>query len=140
MKDTYNDFVDEYDLASGRLLDAALQGYRLDPLRYFPDGSFPPSVIDEILRSAAGFNPEAEFPQGSFPRPWPFVGGVLPPRPPDPPTRLLVYQEIDGQTTIVWRSEEIPTVQVAGPSRSMVRERPRLRRKRRRQRSPPVAA
>ena len=51
-----------------------------------------------------------------------------------------VYQKVDGQTTIVWRSEDIPTVQVAGPSRSMVRERPRLRRKRRRQRSPPVAA
>jgi hypothetical protein len=111
MRNDYNDFVDAYEIGSRRLLETAAQGYRLDPRRHLPAGSFAPSVIEEILRSAEGFNPEAEFPRRCFPRPWPFVGGQLVPPPPDPPTRQLVYEEIDGKPTIVWRGE-IPTVHV----------------------------
>jgi hypothetical protein len=146
MRNKYKDFVDDYNLASGKMLDAALQGYSLDPRRYFPDGSFPPSVIDQLIASAAGFNPEAEFPPHSFPRPWPFVGGELCSPPPDPPSRELVYQEIDGQKTIVWRGE-IPTVCVPSERRSTVQARPRIGRARRLKntacdgaRSPPIAA
>ena len=79
-------------------------------MRHFPTGSFPPAVIDELLKAARGFNPEEEFPTGSFPRPWPFVGGVLQPAPPTPPTRLLIYKGPDDPT-IVWRGK-IPTVHV----------------------------
>ncbi len=79
--------------------------------RHFPAGSFPPSVIGEMLSTAGGFNPEAEFPRRSFPRPWPFIGGELVPPPPDPPTRLLVFGTIDGKETIVRRGE-IPSVHV----------------------------
>jgi hypothetical protein len=111
MRDDYNDFVDAYEIAAQHLMEAAEQGQRLDPRRHFPDGSFPPSVIEEILRTAGGFNPEDEFPARSFPRPWPFVGGQLGPPPPDPPTRQLVFDKIDGKQTIVWRGE-IPSVHV----------------------------
>jgi len=145
MENKYKDFVDKYDVASGKMLEAAIEGYRLDPRRLFPDGSFPPALVEEILRSASSFNPAlefpcgGEFPGGSFPRPWPFVGGGLPPAPSDPPTRRLVIEEIDGKDTIVWREEGIPTVEVAAPSRASARSRPRLLR-RRRLRSPPRAA
>jgi hypothetical protein len=111
MTDDYKDFVDAYEIAAQHLIEAAEQGQRLDPRRHFPDGSFPPTVIEAILRSAGGFNPEAEFPGRSFPRPWPFVGGQLGPPPPDPPSRQLVYDQIDGKQTIVWRGE-IPSVHV----------------------------
>ena len=107
---SYRDFVDKYELAADRLVQAALQGYRLDPARHFPTGSFPPAVIEELLKAADGFNPEREFPRGSFPRPWPFVGGGLRPAPPIPPTRLLTYKGPNGRT-IVLRGE-IPTVRV----------------------------
>ncbi len=106
----YKDFVDEYELAADRLIQAAIQGRRLDPLRHFPSGSFPPAVISELLKAARGFNPEEEFPRGSFPRPWPFIGGELRPAPPTPPTRRLIYKGL-GDPTIVWRGE-IPTVRV----------------------------
>ena len=106
----YLDFVDEYELAADRLIQAALQGNRLDPSRHFPKGSFPPAVIEELMKAAGGFNPGREFPRGSFPRPWPFVGGRLRPAPPIPPTRQLVYRGPDDPK-IVWRGE-IPTVHV----------------------------
>ena len=96
---------------------AAEQGCRLDLSRYFPEGSFPPAVIEAILKASGRFNPEAEFPQRSFPRPWPFVGGQLPPAPPPPPSRPLVLNKIGDKWTIVWRGE-IPTVQV--PRRPLV--------------------
>ncbi len=35
----YKDFVDEYELAADRLVKAASQGRRLDPVRHFPTGS-----------------------------------------------------------------------------------------------------
>jgi len=92
LANTYKDFVDEYELAADRLIQAALRGYRLDPSLHFPTGSFPPAVIDGLLKAADGFNPEREFPSGSFPRAWPFVGGRLGPAPPIPPTRLLIYK------------------------------------------------
>jgi hypothetical protein len=111
MSDDYKDFVDAYEIAAQHLIEAAEQGQRLDPRRHFPGGSFPPSVIEEILRTAGVFNPEAEFPARSFPRPWPFVGGQLGPPPPDPPSRQLVFDKIDGKQTIVWRGE-IPSVHV----------------------------
>ncbi len=111
MKNDHKDFEDVYEIAARHLIEAAEQGYRLDPRRHFPAGSFPPPVIEEILSAAGGFNPESEFPSRSFPRPWPFVGGELRPRPPDPPSRQLVYAEVDGKQTIVWRGD-IPTVHV----------------------------
>lgn len=37
----YIDFVDEYELAADRLIQAAHQGHQLDPSRHFPKGSFP---------------------------------------------------------------------------------------------------
>ena len=39
---SYKDFDDEYRLAADRLVQAASQGRRLDLLRHFPAGSFPP--------------------------------------------------------------------------------------------------
>ena len=54
----YLDFVDEYELAADRLIQAALQGNRLDPSRHFPKGSFPPAVIEELMKAADCFNPE----------------------------------------------------------------------------------
>jgi hypothetical protein len=111
MRNDYKDFEDAYEIGVQRLIEAAAQGYRLDSRRHLPDGSFPPSVIEEILSTAGGFNPEAEFPRRSFPRPWPFVGGQLVPPPPDPPSRQLVFATIDGKETIVWRGE-IPSVHV----------------------------
>ncbi|MCP4657191.1 MAG: hypothetical protein GY856_17420 [bacterium] len=111
MRDDYNDFVDAYDIAAQHLIKAAEQGQRLDPRRHFPDGSFPPSVIEEILRTGGGFNTDAEFPRRSFPRPLPFVGDQLGPPPPDPPSRQLVFATIDGKETIVWRGE-IPSIHV----------------------------
>ncbi len=108
--DRYKDFVDEYELAADRLIQAALQGRRLDPSRHLPTGSFPPAVVDGLLKAAPGFNPEEEFPRGSFPRPWPFVGGCLGPAPPTPPTRQLIYKSPDSPI-IVGRGE-IPTVHV----------------------------
>ncbi len=107
MRNDYKDFVDAYESAAQHLVEAAARGYRLDPRQHFPDGSF--AVIEEILSTARGFNPEAEFPRRSFPRPWPFVGGQLVPPPPDPPNRHLVFAAIDGKETIVWRGE-IPSV------------------------------
>ena len=79
--------------------------------RCFPDGSFPPAVIEAILQASGGFNPEAAFPKGSFPRAWPFVGGQLPPPAPPPPSRRLVINEVGEKWKIVWRGE-IPTVHV----------------------------
>jgi hypothetical protein len=111
MRNDYEDFVDAYDIAAQHLIEAAEQGQRLDPRRHFPGGSFPPSVIEEILRTSGGFNTEAEFPGRSFPRPWPFVGGQLRPPPPDPPSRQLVFDKIAGKQTIVWRGD-IPSVHV----------------------------
>ncbi len=111
MRDDYDDFVDAYQIAAQHLVEAAEQGNRLDPRRHLPDGSFPPSVIEEILRNAGGFNHEAEFPSRSFPRAWPFIGGKLAPPPPDPPSRHLLFDDIDGKQTIVWRGE-IPSVHV----------------------------
>lgn len=105
-------WVAAQELGADRLVQAAIRGRRLDPLRHFPSGSFPPAVISELLKAARGFNPEEEFPKGSFPRPWPFVGGELRPAPPTPPTRRLIYKGPDDPT-IVWRGE-IPTVRVAG--------------------------
>ncbi len=52
----YKDFVDEYELAADRLVKAASQGRRLDPFRHFPTGSFPPAVIDQLLKAASGFS------------------------------------------------------------------------------------
>ena len=90
------------------------------------------------------FNPAEEYPSGddfsggSFPRPWPFVGGRLPPTPPDPPTRCILKKK-DRKWTLVRLQETVPTVEVAGPSRAQARNCPRLLRRRRR-RSPPLAA
>ena len=109
---SYEDFVDGYELAADRLVQAASQGRRLDPLRHFPSGSFPPTLISELMKAARGFNPEEEFPKGSFPRPWPFVGGELRPAPPTPPTRQLIYKG-SNDPAIMWRGE-IPTVRVSG--------------------------
>ncbi len=111
MINDYRDFEDEHMLGSARMIEAAERGYRLDPKRCFPDGSFPPAVIEAILQASGGFNPEAAFPQGSFPRAWPFVGGELPPPPPPPPSRRLVVNKIAEKWKIVWRGE-IPTVHV----------------------------
>ena len=94
MINDYKDFVDERMLASERMLQA-VRG------KYHPLGG---------TEEGHQFNPEVEFPRGSFPRPWPFVGGRLLPAPPTPPTRELIYK---GKT-IVWRGE-IPTIHV--PSR-----------------------
>ncbi len=81
MANDYKDFEDEYMLGSGRLIEAAERGYRLDPRRYIPNGSFPPAVIEELLKAAGGFNPEAEFPKRSFPRAWPSTStGLASPR------------------------------------------------------------
>ena len=111
MRDDYQDFEDEYTVGAERLVQAAERGYRLDPGRHIPAGSFPPAVIEAMLQASGGFNPEAEFPRGCFPRAWPFVGGRLPPPPPPPPSRRLVVRKIDDEWRIVWRGE-IPTVQV----------------------------
>jgi len=111
MSNDYKDFADAYAIGAQRLIEAAAKGYRLDPRRHLPEGSFTPSVIEEILSKAGGFKPEAEFPKRSFPRSWPFIGGQLAPPPPDPPTRPLVIENIGGKPTIVWRGE-IPSVHV----------------------------
>ncbi len=87
------------------------RGYGLDPRHQLPEGSLPPGVVATILQATAGFNPEAAFPQGSFPRAWPFVGGRLPPPPPPPPSRRLVIRKVGEKWKIVWRGE-IPTVHV----------------------------
>jgi hypothetical protein len=68
-------------------------------------------VIEPILKATGGFNPEVELPKGSFPRPWPFVGGELQPAPPSPPSRPLALDKIGDKWTIVRRGE-IPTVRV----------------------------
>ncbi len=68
-------------------------------------------MIESILQASAGFNPETAFPQGCFPRAWPFVGGELAPPPPRPPTRELVIEQVGEKLEIVWRGE-IPTVHV----------------------------
>ncbi len=106
----YKDFVDDYELAADRLIKAAFQGHRLDFFRHFPSGSFPPALISELMKAARGFNPEEEFPKGSFPRPWPFVGGRLRSAPPTPPTRQLIYKD-QAAPTVVARGE-IPIVRV----------------------------
>jgi hypothetical protein len=111
MENDYKDFCDEHEIASQHLMEAATTGSRLDPHRYFPGGSFPPPVIEEILKAVGGFNAADEFPDRSFPRPWPFVGGGLPPAPGAPPSRRLAFLETRGKATIVWRGE-IPTVRV----------------------------
>jgi hypothetical protein len=116
MANDYKDFCDQYDVASRRLVEAAVAGARLDPSRHFPDGSFPSSLIEELLRSVCTFNPEVEFPDRSFPRPWPFVGGRLPKAPGTPPSRRLVYLETHGEVKISWRGE-IPTVRLPRPAR-----------------------
>ena len=111
MANGYKDFDDLYTSGSRRLIETAERGYRLDPCRYMPSGSFAPAVIEEILKAAVGFDPEAEFPKGSFPRAWPFVGGQLPLAPPPPPSRLLVIRRIGEKWTIIDRGT-IPTVHV----------------------------
>ncbi len=68
-------------------------------------------LIESILKASGGFNPEAAFPPRCFPRPWPFVGGQLPPAPPPPPNRSLVVHKIGDKWKIVWRGE-VPTVRV----------------------------
>jgi hypothetical protein len=109
MTHDYRDFEDHYVSGSARMVEAAERGYRLDPRRHLPDGSVPPAVVEAILQASAGFNPEAAFPQRSFPRAWPFFGGELPPPPPQPPTRRLVVHKVSETWKIVWRGE-IPTV------------------------------
>ena len=111
MKDDYQDFLDEYMLGSSRMIEAAASGYRLDPGRCLPDGSFPPAVIESLLKVAGGFNPETAFPARCFPRAWPFIGGELPAPPPTPPSRPLVLRQVGEELEIVWRGE-IPTVHV----------------------------
>lgn len=108
MSDDYKIFRDTYMQGSRQLLEAAEQGYRLDLSATLPDGSFAPAVVENILHFT-GFNPEAAYPKGCFPRAWPFVGGELPPSPKAPPTRSLVLEEVAGRLTIVHRGE-IPTV------------------------------
>jgi len=93
------------------MIEAAASGYRLDPGRCLPDGSFPPAVIESLLKVAGGFNPETVFPARCFPRAWPFVGGELPPPPPAPPSRQLVLRQVEEKLEIIWRGE-IPTVHV----------------------------
>lgn len=117
MRNDYQDFDDEYTVGAERLVAAAERGYRLNPGRHIPAGSFPPAVIEAMLRASGGFNPEAEFPKRSFPRAWPFVGGKLPPPPPSPPSRRLTLRKVGDEWKIVGRGE-IPTVRVpcrAGP-------------------------
>ena len=111
MVEDYEGFRDEYMLGSQRLIEAAEQGYRLDPSKALPDGSFPPAIVQEILQFA-GFNPETAYPKECFPRAWPFVGGELPPPPPSPPSRNLVLERIRGKLKIVHRGE-IPTVRIS---------------------------
>ncbi len=48
MRNDYKDFVDAYEIAAQRLIEAAAQGYRLDPRRHFPAGCFPPSVLEAV--------------------------------------------------------------------------------------------
>ncbi len=79
MADDYRNFIDDYRLGSARMLRAAQRGYRLDSRHCLPDGSFPPAVVEAMLRASSGFNPETAFPQRCFPRAWPFVGGDLAP-------------------------------------------------------------
>ena len=110
MVEDYEGFRDEYMLGSQRLIETAEQGYRLDPSKALPDGSFAPAVVEEILQFA-GFNPETAYPKECFPRAWPFVGGELPPPPPSPPSRALVLEKIGSELKIVHRGE-IPTVHV----------------------------
>jgi len=111
MRDDYLDFTDEYTVGADRLVYAAKQGYRLDPSHLVPTGSFPPVVVEAMLKASGGFNPETEFPKRSFPRAWPFVGGELSPPPPPPPSRRLVLRKIGEKWTIVFRGE-VPTVRV----------------------------
>ncbi len=124
MTNDYRDFDDHYVSGSARMIEAAERGYRLDPRRHLPGGSLPPAVVSAILRATSGFNPEAAFPRGSFPRAWPFLGGELPPPPPRPPTRRLVIRQVGEKSEVVWRGE-IPTVHVprvapGSPTETMV--------------------
>lgn len=110
MGEDYKNFRAHFMEGSKQLLEAAEEGYWLDPKTMLPNGSFAPTVVESILYFK-GFNPEAAFPKGCFPRAWPFVGGELSPPPPTPPTRPLVFEEIAGELKIVHRGE-IPTVRV----------------------------
>ena len=112
MEDDYKAFRDEYMQGSKSLLEAAEQGYQLDPGQALPEGSFTPAAIKGVLQFT-GFNPEVAFPQECFPRAWPFVGGELPPGPAAPPSRTLVLEESGGKLKIVYRGE-VPTVRVPG--------------------------
>ncbi len=108
MSDDYKIFREEYMFGSKQLVEAAEQGYRLDSDKILPNGSFAPPVVERIL-AFTGFNPEAAFPKGCFPRAWPFVGGELPSPPPTPPSRTLIIEKVEGRLRIVHRGE-IPTV------------------------------
>lgn len=122
MQDDYKVFRNEYMAGSKQLLEAAEQGYCLDPNEILPVGSFAPAVVEGML-AAAGFNPEIAFPQRCFPRAWPFIGGELPPPPPPPPSRRLVLEQVDGRLRIVHRGV-VPTVRlpVFGPRESSLKD------------------
>ena len=79
MENDYKDFCDQHQLASQRMVEAALQGRNFNPLRHFPEGSFTPPVAEQLVKSAGGFNPTAEYSSprfpSCFPRAWPFVWG-----------------------------------------------------------------
>ena len=69
MKDDYQDFLDEYMLGSSRMIEAAASGYRLDPGRCLPDGSFPPAVIESLLRWPEVSTLRRLFPPDAFQEP-----------------------------------------------------------------------
>lgn len=110
MSDEYKVFRNDYMLGSELLIKAAERGYRLEPGRALPNDSFPPVSLQRIL-SSKGFDPQAAFPAGCFPRAWPFLGGELPPYPRTPPSRNLLLEQVSGRLKIVHRGE-IPTVRV----------------------------
>ncbi len=63
---SYKDFVDEFELAADRLIEAALQGRRLGPSRHFPTGSFPPSLIGRAFESRTWIQPRGSVPEGEL--------------------------------------------------------------------------
>jgi len=95
MKADYDDFVSHYRAAAESLLAAQ-------------------EACDD-------FDPRSEFPQGCFPPALQFVGGVLLPPPPRPPTRVLEYDE-DGRRVVA--RGPIPVVRVPRVARSASRSPP----------------
>ena len=84
MRDEYKTFLTDYRVAADRLITAQKIG--------------------------GAFDPQVEFPLGSFPPALQFVGAGLPLPPPKPPSRLLFYAE-DNSTTILQRGE-IPVIRL----------------------------